>query len=90
MSDLHDVPIAEVTVSTLRVERRRPGRIESVSPHLLPLLRDGAARSPDHGEHQQNDLTPVVGIAIGVLISIPIWALIVWVTWRVSLLVTAG
>ena len=90
MSDLHDVPIAEVTVSTLRVERRRPGRMESVSPVLLPLLRDGAALSPYHGERRHYDLTPVVGIAIGVIISIPIWALIVWVIWCVSLLMATG
>ena len=90
MSDLHDPPIVKVTASTLRVERRRPGRIESVSPVLLPLLRDGAAPSPDHGERRQYDLAPVVGIAIGVLISAPIWVLIVWATWRISLLMATG
>jgi hypothetical protein len=50
------------------IDRRRPGRIEEISTHLLPLFREEnylAGPGPD--------LRPFSGIVIGVLLSIPMW-----------------
>ena len=74
-----------------RLERRRAGRVEQISPHLIPLLRNPvpegeAARllreeapfdAPLEAELRAdaNALAPVKGIIAAALISIPIWAL---------------
>jgi hypothetical protein len=81
---MHDTAVVNVSGSTPRVERRRPGRVERVSPALLPLLRGEAVWSPDDRDHRQHDLMPATGIAVGVLLSAPMWALIFWVVWWIS------
>jgi hypothetical protein len=62
------------------VDRRRPGRPATVSPHLLPLLRSpaGFAVLPATPMVQAEDRprTPLVGIFNAILISSILWCLI--------------
>src|SRR5271165_2431743 len=60
-------------------ERRRPGRLATVSPALIPLLRGGTVSSPVCEERRESDLAPAIGIAVSVLISGLIWALLLWI-----------
>ena len=61
-------------------DRRRPGRLKDVSPHLTPLLRfrpsaeqiAAARRDPAESE-DDDDLRPARGIALGVLVSLAFW-----------------
>ena len=68
--------------------RRRPGRAAKVSPNLVPLLRGEAVPAllasdgpePTYGlEHE----TPMSGIAVSVLLSIPLWGALGLVAWTV-------
>lgn len=61
--------------------RRRPGRIDQLSPHLIPLLRDPStadipALLPGKVDLPplQDDLVPVKGILFSLALSIPLWA----------------
>ena len=62
-------------------DRRRPGRAVKVNPHLVPLMRDEAAPTllpsdqldpPDGQEHTP----PMLGIAVSVILSIPLWGVL--------------
>jgi hypothetical protein len=66
-------------------DRRRPGRAE-VSPDLIPLLRNpvDAEIPPDdtHGaDHPRDDLEPAKGLAVGLLLAVPLWCVIALVIW---------
>ena len=78
MADLLEPSIAVETPLSLS-ERRRPGRIATVSPALIPLLRGGAVSSPVCEERRESDLAPATGIAVSVVISGLIWALLFWI-----------
>ena len=56
------------TAPVLR-DRRRPGRLDDVSPELIPLLRH-----PDDLEPDRDDARPATGIVIAVMLSVPLWA----------------
>jgi len=74
-----------------RLERRRAGRIEQISPNLIPLLRnpvpegevarllreEAAFDAPLDVDFQEESpaLAPARGIIAAALISIPLWAL---------------
>jgi hypothetical protein len=67
------------TGTTVKVDRRRPGRIEDISPELIPLLRGMAKSSelstvadaaPPMTEH---DLLPATGIVLGTLFGALLW-----------------
>ena len=64
-------------------DRRRAGRIENVSPYLIPLLREtpGAdgAWDPDG---RANDLRPATGILVSAMLGLAIWAAIGLAAWR--------
>ena len=69
-------------------DRRRPRRSNQVDPHLLPLLRDPAMVDipvPSPGELDapplEDDLTPAQGIIFDIVSSMPLWAVVVGVTW---------
>ena len=74
-------------------DRRRPGRPENVSPHLIPLLRNAASAeiAPDDApvvdraqdERAQDDLGPVRGIIAGLVLAVPLWSLIALAVWWV-------
>ena len=68
-----------------RVERRRPGRMASVSPELIPLLRGHAEPEPNVRDHPADDLAPATGIAVGSLISSLLWGLIIVAVWTVRI-----
>jgi hypothetical protein len=70
--------------------RRRPGRNNQVSPHLIPLLRNAAtmdipASLPDVADQSvsENDLAFAKGISLGLVLSAPLWAIIGAVVWMV-------
>jgi hypothetical protein len=71
----------------LEIDRRRPGR-SYVVPSLVPLLRDPAghdempAAPPIWTAPEQEDgLGAIRGIALAVVLSLPIWAAIAWVAY---------
>jgi hypothetical protein len=87
--------LGELTDATLAVaERRRAGRRDYHNPHLVALLRTKALEQWAHGsanvtpydEFDDNDqLRPARGIALTVLIGIPMWgglASAFWLLWR--------
>jgi len=71
-------------------DRRRPGRHGQVSPHLTPLLRNPAtADIPELCLGQVDapplgyDLGPARGLVFGLVLSVPLWAIIGGVVWAV-------
>ena len=69
-------------------DRRRPGRADDVNPNLVPLLRGEAA--PDLLVSDEIDTsyslehsTPMVGIAVGLAMSIPLWGVLGLVAWAI-------
>lgn len=70
--------------------RRRLGRNDQVSPHLIPLLRNPATvdipellPSKTGILSLDDDLAPMRGIIFGVVLSIPLWAGIAGAVWVV-------
>ena len=63
-------------------DRRRPGRLEQVSPALIPLLREPTRYVDDPG-FDSDLLAPARGVLVGLLISVPLWALIGLGIWLV-------
>ena len=81
-----DLLTADVVVQEAKLDRRRPGRSEHVSPHLIPLLRNAAALeiSLDDApvdDRVQDDFGPLKGIIAGLGLAIPLWCLIGLVVW---------
>lgn len=81
-------PISVATASAASRDRRRPGRPDQASPHLIPLLRtseiEGAAAANPADELPLEDaLAPAKGIAVGLLLSVPVWAVIGMIVWEV-------
>lgn len=54
-------------------DRRRPGRIETVSPALLPLLRQDRLLEDTADQKDDDDLTAARGIGISVVIGVLLW-----------------
>lgn len=63
---------AELEVGTAP-DRRRSGRINDVSPELIPLLR---GTSTDQDAKDPDQLSASRSIAVWVLISVALWALL--------------
>ncbi len=60
-------------------DRRRPGRIEDVSPELIPLMRH-----PDELEPDRDDLRPMTGVLVAVALSVPVWAgIALFIRWLI-------
>lgn len=75
---------AEVTVDC-----RRPGRPDSVSPALIPLLRGDWIQDASLNEDidladEWTVLAPAVGIAVSVVLSLPLWAIVGLTSWAVT------
>jgi hypothetical protein len=70
-------PVAAPTVSYVAtVDRRRPGRIENPSPHLIGMMRGDAAMAHVVMQHEARDDEHAIafrGIAIAALLSVPVW-----------------
>lgn len=63
-------------------DRRRPGRNGAVNPALLPLLRQDDLLNGPLVPHADDDLAPVRGIGVSVLLGTLLWAgLIVALYW---------
>ncbi len=78
----------------IAAERRRPGRLETINPHLIKLLRCPEEISPTIEDEAidilstsiQDDidtdlLAPARGIILGLAISLAIWVLIGLAGW---------
>ena len=81
-TDPAPVPVASAAPN----DRRRPGRLDQASPHLIPLLRtaeiEAAAASVIEEELAFEDaLAPAKGIAVGLLLSVPVWAVLGGIVW---------
>jgi len=81
-----DLLAAPDAVQETTRDRRRPGRPENVSPHLIPLLRNAASVeiAPDDApasDRAQDDLGPVRGIIAGLVLAVPLWSLIALAVW---------
>ena len=75
------------------VERRRPGRIENVSPELIPILRgeyvadaveDDIAAKAEHDElvasaDDTDDVVPARGIFVAAVLGAILWLIIIGV-----------
>ena len=78
------------SVSTALKTRRRPGRRDQVSPDLVPLLRSPTTADicePSLGEADaqfiEDNLASVKGIMFALVLSVPLWAGIVFAVWSV-------
>jgi hypothetical protein len=56
-------------------DQRRPGRLDRVSPALIPLLRDPAPCVGTASYEDSDPGAPARGIVVGLLLSIPLWTL---------------
>ena len=64
------------------VDRRRPGRLQSVSPGLIAILRHPTVLDDPSGKVP--DLGATRGIILGILLAVPLWAIIVvGILWAV-------
>jgi hypothetical protein len=82
MASSHDMTtVAEGGLTT--AERRRPGRIEEISPALLPLLREPNSINLPITPAQDNDLDSARGILFGLLMSAALWICIALVYYLI-------
>ena len=74
--------------ATTLVDRRRPGRLAHVSPHLIPLLRaEERARLPPLEEvlrdtDRQLDTGP--GVVLGIGLGALLWVAIIAAGWSIA------
>jgi hypothetical protein len=78
--------VAAADTGDVKTDRRRPGRPENISPHLIPLLRNAASVElpPDDApaaDRTRDDLGPAKGIIAGLGLAIPLWGLIALGVW---------
>ena len=69
-------------------ERRRPGRPDYVNPNLVPLLRGEALperplNDEINSSYGLEHATPLLGIAVSVILSIPLWGIFGLVAWAI-------
>ncbi len=80
--------LAPAPVAAASKNRRRPDRPDQVNRHLIPLLRTAqneAAAAFDTGDELpfEDALAPAKGITVGLLLSVPVWAVIGSIVWAV-------
>jgi hypothetical protein len=79
-----NLPKAEADAGTTLSDvpdRRRPGRVEHISPTLIPLLREPAQFVDTELDTEADTLVAARGIAVAVLLSVPLWGLVGLVAW---------
>lgn len=74
-------------VHPLSGDRRRPGRPETVSPHLLSLLRPAVVARLPLSKSRANDPLRDLGTSVGIVVAISLCALF-WVV--IGLVVSGG
>lgn len=84
------IEIASWSTSAGVDDRRRPNRLDQVSPNLISLLRGSAsAEAPAllfddvDALRLDEDLAPARGLAIGLMLAAPAWAIIGTLIWAV-------
>lgn len=85
MIEVTEAEAASATQPTVDItDRRRPGRLENVSPVLIPILRN--AEPTTEIEFDEVDQAAAIrGLAFGVLLSAPIWVAIAYIgMWFLS------
>lgn len=84
---------AQTSLEAASKDRRRPGRMDNVSPALIPLLRQNsnpADSSCLEGQDELlldsgDDLGPARGVVVGAALSLPLWAFIIYAGhWMLS------
>ena len=85
MSEVTEVEGPSAVQATLDVaDRRRPGRLENVSPTLIPILRTSECTTEIEFE-EVDQIAAARGVAFGALLSAPIWVIIAYVgMWFLS------
>ena len=81
MSDLFEPVVVEVDPAK---PCRRPGRLKSIHPFPIQLLR-GEAAEFELEDIRENGLAPATGLAMGVLLSSLIWVVLgvsIWLLLR--------
>jgi hypothetical protein len=79
-----NLPPAEAAAGTTLsdvLDRRRPGRVEHIGPTLIPLLRAPAQFVDTELDMDADPLVAARGMAVAVLLSVPLWALVGLVAW---------
>jgi hypothetical protein len=71
-----------VAAPSVAHDRRRAGRVEQVSPALIPLLRDPAHYVDSGLDEDADPLSRARGVVIGSILSVPLWALMILGFWR--------
>ena len=71
-------PLEGVPVNS---DRRRLGRIDDVTPTLIPLLRSNAAAKRTFEDNFENRLSPAIAILTGLGLSVLIWGVIAFLAW---------
>ncbi|HET7882540.1 MAG TPA: hypothetical protein VFL55_16765 [Acetobacteraceae bacterium] len=82
MSDLHSPSQSHQAdqleqADALHVERRRPGRVDNVSPALISMLRGCDAPAPPFELEDGDALAPARGIVAGLVLSSAVWAAVI-------------
>ena len=85
MTEVTEIEAGSATVTAVEVtDRRRPGRVENVSPALIPILRSADPESAIEFD-EVDQAAAVRGLAFGVLLSAPIWVAIAYLgMWFLS------
>jgi hypothetical protein len=77
MSETHQTSAMVEATNPVVEERRRPGRIASVSSALISLLRGSTVPVPHSEKPHENRVPPARGIIFGVAISGLFWAVLI-------------
>lgn len=86
-----------LAVHLVTKDRRRPGRIANVSPHLIPLLRNSGSANPAEFDQEsaaaepailagdeRDDMAAARGIAVASVLGLAMWIGIVLGVKRLS------
>jgi hypothetical protein len=65
---------ASATTQSAVIDQGRPGRLDRITPTLIPLLRE-PVRYVSDPDFDSDPLAPARGIAVGIALSVPFWAL---------------
>lgn len=76
VTELETGPSTETKAAV--TDRRRPGRMQEISPDLIPLLRS-QDQDPTIEFDDVDQNAAARGLVFGVLLSAPIWAAIAYV-----------
>ena len=81
MTPVTEQPSTAQSNSSTRPDRRRQGRLDKVSPALLPLLRQKGLIDGALAQQDGDDLAGAKGIAIGALIGAALWGGLLALAW---------